>query len=576
MSVDRLVPVPFAADPDNPAANATRGPMTWGQAAIWKWLPGFGEDAASFNMTRVVRPPSEVDLPAALTAVGALVAAHQVLRSRYGDGPDGPYQEVHAGGVVEVLVVEVTPDDEDATSAALAAELSGKAFRHADEWPVRVAVGTSAGACRFVVLALSHLAVDWSGLELLTADFRARLGGPVPAPAWRPLDQAHYEHSPAGRRRGATALAHWRTALSTLPPSMFDHPPTAPARPRFQRLYLSSRALALAADRLATANRVSVSSVLLAAVALCLSAFSGREECVLRLIVSNRHDERRGNLVAATAQNGLFALDPVPADLTEAIRRAYRSGLVAYASGHYDPAALDALIAEVGRDRGVHFDHIAYFNDARGQDRWRDVDATDLTPARLAGLRAETVVGHDTAYDSYDVKFFLAVEPAPDRALLYLLADTAYVPPHVVEAMLRGVETVLVEAAFRPVAVTEVAALTGLRPPARPGWWRTGAGWVRPEAVAEVVTAAAGGARTAVFRAPECDTGLVAYVVAPELAGTLPALHAHVVELLDGRSDAVAPARYVLCAAPPADYERMAAAWRAVTPVDAGSGRAPG
>jgi hypothetical protein len=546
--------------------------MTWGQAAIWKWLPGFGEAAASFTMTRIVRPPSELDLPAALAVVGAVVGAHQVLRSRYGDGPDGPYQEVHAHGVVEVAVVEVTAADEDATAAALAAELSGTSFRHGGEWPVRVAVGTSAGACRFVVLALSHLAVDWSGLELLAADVRARLAGPVPVPAWQPLDQAGYEQSPAGRRRGATALAHWRTALSALPPSMFDHPPAEPARPRFRRLCLSSRALALAADRLATANRVSVSSVLLAAVALCLSARSGREECVLRLIVSNRHDDRRGHLVAATAQNGLFALDPVPVDLTGAIRTAYRSGLAAYAGGHYDPAALDALVARAGRDRGVHFDHIAYFNDARGRDRWPDVDATGLTPARLTELRAETAVGHDAAFDSYDVKFFLAVEPAPDRALLYLIADTAYLPLPVVERFLRGVETLLVEAAFRPVAVAEVGALTGLCPPDRTGWWRIGAGWVRPEAVAEVVTAAADGARAAVFRAPGCDAELVAYVVAPELACALPALHAAVVGLLDGRSDAVAPTRYVLCATAPTDPADPAA-WQALVPVDAGTGR---
>lgn len=576
MTGGRLVPVAFAEEP--PAPQVTREPMSWGQAAIWKWLPWFGEDAASFNMTRIVHPPSDTDVAAALAAVGAVVAAHQVLRSRFGDGPDGPYQEVHGTGVVDVLLVDVPPGPETATvavAADVAAELSGKSFQHGDEWPVRIAVGVSAGVCRFVVLALSHLAVDWSALELLVADLRGRFAGPVPAPAWQPLDQARYERSPAGLRRGATALERWRAALSTLPPSMFDYPPVEPTRPRFQRLCLSSPALAMAADRLATANRVSTSSVLLAAVALCLSALSGRQECVLRIIVSNRHDERRRGLVAATAQNGVFGLDSAPADLTEAIRLSYRSGLVAYASGHYDPAALSDLIAEVGLDRGAHFDHIAYFNDVRGRDRWPEVDAAGLTPARLAELRDRTVVSHDAAWESYDVKFFLAVEPADDRALVYLLADTAYVPLPVVERLLRGIETVLVEAAFRPVAVPEVAALTGLGPPDRTGWWRVGAGWVRPEAVVEVVTAASGADHTAVFRDPEAGGRLVAYLVAPELAGTLPAVHRTVVELLDGRSDAVAPDRYVVCAAPPADPADLAS-WQALAPVDAGSGRPAG
>lgn len=561
---NRLVSLDFHA------TTSGRAPMTWGQAAIWQPIQWYSDDSAYFNMARVVRPPDGADLAATLEALRGLVAAQQVLRSRYGNGPRGPFQDVYADGVLSLSVVETTYDDADATADALAADLSAKSFQHDEEWPVLIAIGTCGDTCLFVVFVLSHLAVDWWGLEVLTSDFLARLAGPVDDPMWQPLDQAGYEQSAACLRRGETALEHWRRTLSTLPPSMFDYPAVTPEQPRFHRLCLSSPALAAAADLLATANRVSTSSVLLAGVALTLSALSGRQDCLLQLIVSNRHDERRAGLAAATVQNGLFALDRRAADVAGIIRICYRSGLAAYAHGHYDPAALGRLTADLAVTQGVRFDLNAYYNDARGGvDRWPDVDTEGMTEEALAALRDMTVVSHDSAWETQDCKFFFAVEQAPDRALCYLLADTAYLPVSRVEQVLRGIETILVEAAFRPVMVAEVAELTGLREPDRSGWWPVRSGWVDPAAVRAVVATASGARDVAVF--PD-ENGLLALLAAPQDIGDLPALHRAVVDQLADRTDAVAPDRYVVCAAPPEDVTDLGA-WQAIPVVRTGSGR---
>lgn len=556
---ETTVPVEFHA------ATSGISPMTWGQQAIWRPIEAYGEDSSYFNMTRVLPLPPGTELTAVLDALRDWVAANQALRSRYLNGPGGPCQDVRPDGTLPVTVARLPPEQ-------LAHRLAARCFRHAEEWPVRVAVDTSAGQARCVVFVLSHLAADWWGFELLLEEFTNRLAGPVEERAWQPLDQTAHERSPAGRRASAAALAHWRERLSVVPVSMFDFPAFTPERPRYQRLRLASPALAVAAELLATANRVSTSSVLLAGVAVSLAALSGRRTCVLKLVSSNRNDARLRRLAAPTAQNCLFVLDDLGPDLTmcEVIRQCYRRGMTAYSCGRYDPAAMDELIAEVAVRRGVCFDLKAYFNDVRGgQDRWPDVDSAGASRAQVAALMARTVVSHDSAWEHQGCRYFLNVERAPDHALLYLLADTAYLPTPAIERALRAVETVLVEAAFRPVRVAEVPALTGQRPPERGGWWPTGSGWACPLAMAEVVRAAAGAEHAAVFREPG---ELTAFVAAPELAGGLKSLHHRVVGLLDGRTDAVAPHRYVVCGAAPADPTSLAA-WLTVPPLDADDGR---
>lgn len=553
------------------AANSGIAPMTWGQRTIWKPIKEYGEHAAYFNMSWVERLPAGTALAAVLDALRYLVSGNQALRSHFRDTPDGPWQDVRAGGTLAVPVAEADPQ-------RLAERLAADRFRHDDEWPIRLAVSTTAGCPASVIFVLSHLAVDGWGLAVLIEEFRARLAGSVVERPWQPLDQATLECSPDGRRGAEAALAHWRERLSVLPGSMFDFPASEPEQLRYQQLRLDSPALAVAAELLATGCRVSTSSVLLAATSVALAALSGRPTSALKLIVSNRNDPRRKNLVAALAQNGLFVLPPADAaaTMTDVIRRCHRHGLAAYARARYDPADLDALIAELALRRGIFFDLNAYFNDARGEDRWPEVSSAGTTEAELAALREDTVVSHESAYAMQDATFFLTVKRSPDKAVLSLLADTARIPLPTIELVLRAVETLLVEAAFRPVPMTEVRELTGLRQPDRTEWWPAGPGWVRPSAMTEVLLAASGARQAAVFAAPGGDER-VAYLATDHLAtdpaDALESLHRKVITLLDGRTDAMAPDRYVLCAAPAG--ESTVAAWQASTPLAAGSGRPP-
>jgi hypothetical protein len=563
--------------------------MTWGQFTIWRPVQWYGEDSAYFNMSRVVELGGDLDLPSVCDAIRRLMQSHQGLRARYTDGAQGPRQHVQASGSIAVRVddfpAEQEADQQAAVADSVASELEAAPFDLTDEWPVRVAIGMVGGVPRFAIFAVSHVAVDWGALEIVLAEFRA-LCSPSPSPAeadfgsrsaWGPLDQARFEQSARGRKHSEAALEHWGKCLRHIPPSMFDYAPVTPAQPRFQRLGLSSPALAAAAELLATRSRVSTSSVLLAAVSLCLAAVSGRETCALQLIVNNRHDERRRDLVAPVVQNGIFLLEPSARDVAETVSRCYRRGLMAYSCGHYDPAALDAAKDEAASQRGVDFDLTAYFNDVRGgRDRWEGIESEGLSRAGLAALREKTTLSHVGAWETQDCKFFVSAESAPDRALLFLLADTAYLPLPVIEQVLRGVETIVAEAAFRQVPLAEIADLTGLRPPERGvGWELIGPAWVRPSAVAEVVRKAAGTEQAAVFTrlSPE-GTGHELEAFLPDLAtgGSIEDLHRKVVGELKGRTDVIAPGTYHLCRKAPAEPGDIRA-WLESGTVDSGTGR---
>ncbi|MGW1059919.1 condensation domain-containing protein [Micromonospora rubida] len=566
MDDHRQVQVRFQA-----TGEPTTAPLIWGQQSMWKAIQWYGDQSAYFNVATVVELPEGVDLPTVLDVLRRLAETHQGLRTHYLNEPDGPRQRVEPAGTLVVKLRDCAAEQADAAADSLFAELRGRCFDHTREWPIRFGVVEAAGRpCRLVVV-VSHVSLDSWSLRLLIARFNALLAGEQADPAhdevWEPLDEARYQQSPVGVRRSAAALAHWQHTLRVMPRTMFDFTPGAPAQPRFQSLALESAALAVAADRLATAGRISTSSVLLAGTAVTLAALSGRDSIGLQLIVGNRHDQLRQRLAAPTAQNGLFQVHLGDGDFADLARRCYRTGLAAYQHGYYDTQDLDKMIAATGLECGTHHDLTAYFNDIRGgRDRWEAIDGQAVSRAEVERLREHSVEKVIGSWDVQDSKFFLNVDYAPDRCLVSVLTDTAYVPSPM--AVLRGLENLLVEAAYRRVGLAEAISLTGLSPAVRGSeWWRVGTGWVRPEAVAEVLRDAAGTPDVAVFR-PD-DEQLVACVVGSEDPEDL---HRRVVGLLDGRTDAIAPHLYHLCQRRPARGDSLDA-WLAGGVIRSGSGR---
>lgn len=450
--------------------------MTWGQQGIWGPISRFGDDGAFFNIPVVVDLPGDTEAADHTAVVGALrrlVERNQALRTYFRDGPDGPVQQIARSGHFLVRVEDSPPGDSRARAEEVATELASAHFDHDAEWAIRLAVVCVDRVPRQVVFVVSHVLADGGGFQALIDDFFGLLRGSSadgePSIRWQPADQALREESRQGVRRNQAAIGYWRRKLERMPPSMFSFPPGPPALPRFQELRLESRALTVAAARLATNCQVSVPDAVLTGAGLALAALGGQTSCVLKVIVGNRFDGDTRCLVAPMAQEGLLVVDYHPAgSVAEAARATSKAARAAYFYGYYDPVAIGELLAAVAAKRGVEFDLTMFFND---QSAFLD-DAFGAEPtaveaqfpeAEARGLLRETAIAPVGSMAAHGPTVFLKAQSGTEICALQLMADTAYLAPPTMEMVLRGIETIVFEAAYRDVAIAEIPALTGLR-----------------------------------------------------------------------------------------------------------------
>ncbi|MFJ4714297.1 condensation domain-containing protein [Streptomyces sp. NPDC088785] len=469
---DSVLTVAFAAD------RSGTSPLTWGQRAIWHAIGRTAPNDHYFNIGRVLPLADRgapVTGPRLAEALRSLLVRHEALRTRVTTGhEDGPRQQVHAAGALDVTVRDAT-DAEDAERAAAALQdaLLSSRFDYAGEWPLRVGAVRQGQRITHVVLAVCHLAADGHGAELLVRDLRllVRRGSAGSAPATTPSALAAHQRSPAGLRAGRAALAHWEHGLRLAPPTMFPTPAAVPRAPRFWTGRLVSRALPPAVDALAADRRVSGSTVLLTAAAALVAAGQGHRVAAVMPIAGNRAGPDHRTLLSTLSQDALFVLpvcDAGPdADFTDLLDLAWPAALAGYRAAAYDPAAWDALLARLSRERGADVHPYCCFNDMRLAERPAPAARAPGADA-LAALGRHTVVDFPATQDRVACRYCLHVT-GDDRTLtVTLTADTAYLPPDAIQAHLRAVEDVVVASASgSPPRVDELAGLLAARGAAR-------------------------------------------------------------------------------------------------------------
>jgi hypothetical protein len=83
-------------------------------------------------------------------------------------------------------------------------------------------------------------------------------------------------------------------------------------------------------------------------------------------------------------------------------------------------------------------------------------------PEPSSELLGESAIVPESTLEGQYCKLYLAAEPGRDTCSIHLVGDTAYLPLPTMETLLRGIEKIVLEAAYRDVAVADIPALTGL------------------------------------------------------------------------------------------------------------------
>jgi len=589
-------------------ARAATTVPTWGQWAIWRWH-GMVDEDAHFNNGERHEIPVGCGLEQVVDAIGYVLHRHDALRTVFRTEDGELRQVVESAGTVTVDVYDTTVAEAETVAETVKGQLSALAW-NGRQWPTRMALVVADQTPVWLVLAYNRLVLDAASADIVKDDVMKACTGEASElpPRWQPVEQAYYEQSPEGAAANEQALEHWRRILADAPRSMFDYPARTPERMRYGYVHFESPAMARAVWMMRKRWRIPSAALLVAAMAVVLSQYSGRAEIVMQLLAANRGDRNRRQMVGTLTALGLLHVDLHESSFEQVARKTLRAFSVANQSAFYDSTAVGALLKDMRLRRGAYLDLAIYFNDLRSAADIGDPEPemTEQELHELAGTAWQSrdtsspdapvyvgpVLRHEmeTSPTLADARFFLVTTHGRHLPLL-LFGDTKYFSREALRELLCGMERLLVAAACGAADSADLAQITGVTPVSRDGAWvRCGDGWVDRAATAELwreVTGTepsrevtgTGHSRevtgTGHSMVGVADGELVGYVA----GGTEPSfteLHRAFVAALGLRNDVRAPDRYRWVAHPPTNPADPSA-WQQVPVLLEADGRpAPG
>ncbi|GAA3456300.1 condensation domain-containing protein [Dactylosporangium matsuzakiense] len=425
------------------AAGAGVGGLTWGQQQVFRAMREMG---SSMSMGGVVPVHDARQVADFADELRFLMTRYPSMRSLLRFAPDGTTtQEVFTSGEA---YLSVHTSGTDADAATLAAEVyagwKSRPFEYTTEWPIRMAVVRTPAAVTHVLVDVCHLAADGSGLATMIRELPQRhaLASSI---AGGPLELAAQQRR--STRQTDNAMRFWETHLRTIDTNRFPAGHRPPPAPRFRRLIWTSPALHAASERVASRLSVDTAPVLLAAYATAFARVVAAPRFVTQVIVGNRFRPGLADVVTPLAQNGLVVIDTSRATAEETIHRARQASMAASKYAYYDPAARDALLDRVSKDRGEPMDLQVLYNDRRTAT---NLAARPWTQAEIGALRPQTRLVSEAELPYFNEKLMLNVDDIEDTTQITTEVDTAYLPMPALHRLLAEMEHFTVTAANSP------------------------------------------------------------------------------------------------------------------------------
>ncbi|MFD4632554.1 MupA/Atu3671 family FMN-dependent luciferase-like monooxygenase [Streptomyces sp. NPDC058284] len=306
------VPAPLPVPVRSGGAEVSGAPLSPAQQRVWfleRMLPG----RTAYNETKAIEFEGPLDVAALRSALDALAARHEQLRTVFREVAGEPRQFTRAPGPIDFELVDGTGTGAGAGAGAdpgadgpVADVLRAESERRFDlaEGPLFVTRLVRLGATRHVlVLSLHHIVMDAASAAVLARDisalYRARLPG-APAADLPALTRTYADHARAqlGSLDGPKAaddLAYWKKTLAGGLPVLAL--PTD--RPRPAVLTSHGRALFRTLDpelsdrvrRFGRERRSTLFMTLLAGYAAALHRVTGQDDLVIGTPMSDRTPE---------------------------------------------------------------------------------------------------------------------------------------------------------------------------------------------------------------------------------------------------------------------------------------------
>jgi hypothetical protein len=262
-------------------------------------------------------------------------------------------------------------------------------------------------------------------------------------------------------------MRYWESQLRHIPAQTFGEPPHPrdQAGQRYWQARFSSPAAHLAILAIAKRTGTDVSRVTLAVIATAIGRATGVHPLTIKVMANNRFRPGLADVIAPIAQNSVLTIDAAGASVDEVVARARSASLTAGMRAYYDPDELGEVMARLDAERGHPARVTCRVNDQRAMIMRADEKASpaEVTPEQVRQRLAEASLTWLGPREHMHEQANILVEPRSSVVSLHIMWDRWSLTNERVEALLRGVEEVAVEAAFDPAAPARVLP----HPPAR-------------------------------------------------------------------------------------------------------------
>ncbi|WP_240528921.1 non-ribosomal peptide synthetase, partial [Streptomyces humi] len=353
-----VLPPVTPADRDRPL------PLSFAQQRLW-FLDQLEPGSVEYNLPTPMRWRHAVDVSALGAALGALIARHEVLRTRLVTDTEGvPHQVIDPPSAFPLPVVDVSgAHDPDLAARQLAASDAVTPFDLAGGPLIRAVLIRLAPDDHVLVLVTHHVVSDDLSDRVLQRELRTlyeafRDGEQNPLP---PLP-VQYADFAVWQRQWLTGgvlesqLHYWRDQLAGVPvlelPTDRPRPPVRSTDGAVRRFVVPTPT-ADALRTLSQANGTTMSMTLLAAFSVLLGRYGGAEDVAVGTPVANRNRAETEDLIGFFV-NTLVMRTDLSGDptFTELLGRVRETALGAYA--HQDlpfEQLVDELVVERDRSR---------------------------------------------------------------------------------------------------------------------------------------------------------------------------------------------------------------------------------
>ena len=440
-----------------------RIPLSPAQHRMWL-LNRFDPASGAYNIAGAFRIAGALDVDALRAAVVDVVERHEILRTVYPDGPDGPEQVVTAQ-YPDVTLGHTTEPMLDGALYSLAAQ----GFEVTATPPLRVAVLEISAEDHVLVVVAHHIAADGWSMTPLARDvmiaYQSRSAGRPPQ--WTPLPVQYADYTlwtldRLGDEDDADSVAsqqirYWKAILGDTPerlalPTDRPHPPVASHRGDRLSIDLDAgtvAALTALAERTGTTRFMIVH----AALAVTLARVSGSADITVGTPTAGRGQRALDDLVGMFVGTLVLRTPIDPSQtFTEVLGSVRERDLDAYANADIPFERLVESLAPP-RSTAYHplFQVMLSFEDARPPS------------VELATLSIRPL---DTSHVAAKFDLHVTVYSSPDGASIEFVYATDIFDARTVADLAERYRTVLDSAVAEPnLPVGDIAILTASETP---------------------------------------------------------------------------------------------------------------